>query len=70
MADYRIEFSLQRREEGDGDYTEIGFGSSGSCASPADAAYAVESNVQNRMWETSPGMPEPEEVCREVPEDG
>lgn len=26
------------------------------------ASYAVESIVQNRMWETSPGMPEPESV--------
>lgn len=63
-TDYRIDFSVQRRGPGDEDFTEIGFGSSAGCGSVNSAAYAVESMVQNRIWETSPGMPEPESAGR------
>jgi hypothetical protein len=65
MTDYRIEFAIQRRSPGDDDFTEIGFGSSGSAGSVDDAAYAVESLVQHRQWETAPGMPDPDSVDRE-----
>lgn len=60
--EYRIEFSVQRRADGEDDFTEIGFGSSGACGGVDQAAYAIESMVQNREWETRPGMPEPEEA--------
>lgn len=63
-TEYRIEFSVQRRLPGDDDFTEIGFGSSGGCGTVDAAAYAVESIVQNRIWETSSGMPDPEAVDR------
>jgi len=63
MTDYRIEFTIQRRGEGDADFTEIGFGSSGSWSSLAGALYEVESIVDNQAWETQPGMPEPAEAA-------
>jgi len=58
---YRIEYSIQRGPDG-GDYEEIGFGSSFSHSTVDAAAYDVESFIQNRQWETTEGMPEPEEV--------
>ena len=64
MAEYRIEFSIQRARGDDGDFKEIGFGSSGTCGTIRDAAYAVESLVQNGEWETSKGMPDPLTVLR------
>jgi hypothetical protein len=66
VVDYRIEFTIQRRGGGEEDFTDIGFGSSGTCASPDEAAYAVESIIQNREWETTAGMPGPEEVVADA----
>ena len=65
MADYRIEFAIQRRDSGDDDFTEIGFGSSGSWGSVNQAAHIVESMVQAREWETEPGAPDPDSVDAE-----
>ena len=62
MAEYRITFSIERRGDNDDDFTEVGFGSSGGCGDVNAAAYEVESIIQNRQWETSGNMPEPEEV--------
>ncbi len=62
MPEYRIDFTIQRRAAGDEDFTDIGFGSSGGCGDVNAAAYEVESIIQNRQWETSGDMPEPEEV--------
>lgn len=62
MPDYRIDFSVQRRDDGEDDFTEIGFGSSAAHGTVNAAAYDVESIMQNRMWETQPGMPDPEEA--------
>jgi hypothetical protein len=52
MAEYRIEFSIQRRDEGAEDFEEIGFGSSGAWSDVDQAVYEVQSAVQNREWET------------------
>lgn len=57
--EYRIDFTITRREDGADDFTEIGFGSSGTWGTPDQAAHILESTVQNREWETSDGMPEP-----------
>lgn len=65
MTEYRIEYSIQRQEEGDEDFTEIGFGSSGAWADVGMCAHMVESAVVNREWETKKGMPDPDTVCRE-----
>lgn len=61
MSEYRIEFSIQRRD-GEDDFTEIGFGSSGAWSDLDQAAHMVESAIVNREWETLPGMPDPEEA--------
>jgi hypothetical protein len=61
-ADYRIEFSIQRRLESEEDFTEVGFGSGGEGGTVADALYGVESVVQNKQWETGEGMPEPDSL--------
>ena len=63
MAEYRIEFSIQRRTEGEDDFTEIGFGSSGAWHNVNAASFTVESMIQNGEWETQPGMPDPAEVA-------
>jgi hypothetical protein len=64
VADYRIEYTIFRRLDGEEDFTEIGFGSSGEWSSPDQAAHMVNSDVQNGGWETEAGMPDPAEVCR------
>lgn len=61
MSRYRIEFTIQR-DEGDDDWTEIGFGSSGGWSTIAAALYEVDSAIQNQLWETEPGMPDPSEA--------
>jgi hypothetical protein len=63
-TDYRIDFTIQRRTDGAADFTDIGFGSSAGCGAVNDAAAEVDSIVQNRMWETSKGMPCPDSVDR------
>lgn len=63
--EYRIEYQVQRRDmNSDEDFIEIGFGSSCAQDSVNDAAYAIESYVQNRAWETDGDMPDPDEVDR------
>ena len=62
MSAYRIEYSIQRQDVDGEDFTEIGFGTSFSNATIDAALYDVESFVQHRQWETTEGMPEPEEV--------
>jgi hypothetical protein len=52
VAEYRIEFSIHRRDDGAEDFAEIGFGSSGAWSDVDQAAYEVGSAVQNREWET------------------
>lgn len=60
---YRIEYTITRYRPGkDDDFTEIGFGSSGSWSSIDQCAHMVNSAVQNKDWETSKGMPDPDTV--------
>lgn len=65
MDDYLIEYSIQRRIDGEDDFTEIGFGSSGTWSDVDQAVYMVESDIQNRMRETSDGIPDPRSVDEE-----
>lgn len=60
-AEFRIEYSLKRSVD-DGEFQEVGFGSSGTWDDLAAALYAVESDIQNQAWETTKGMPKPEEL--------
>ena len=64
MSEFRIEYSIKRSEDGE-DFTEIGFGSSGAWGDVDSAVHAVTSYIQNRQWETGPGMPDPDEVDAE-----
>jgi hypothetical protein len=59
---YRIEFQIQRREASDEDFTEVGFGSSGGWGTVNQAAHILGSMVDNREWETTAGMPDPDSV--------
>lgn len=61
-TEYRIEYSIQRRRGEEDDFSEIGFGSSGSESTISGAVFALESYVANHQWETTPGMPNPEEI--------
>jgi hypothetical protein len=58
-TEYRIEYQIQRRRPENEDFTEIGFGSSDGWGNVDAALYAMSSDVENRQWETRPGMPEP-----------
>lgn len=59
---FRIEYTIQRRRGDSANFRDVGFGSSGSNSSIDDALYAVQSEIQNRQWETSAGMPDPAEL--------
>lgn len=61
MSKYRITYSIERLAPDD-DYEEIGFGTSFSHQTVDAALYDVESFIQNRQWETTEGMPDPEEA--------
>ena len=66
MPEFRIEYTIQRIDDDDEDYRDIGFGSSGGWSSIDAALYAVESDVQRRLWETEPHMPDPEDADGEL----
>ena len=62
MAEYRIEYSIQRAEEDDGDFTEIGFGSSGGWGSLSEACHMLSSGIVNYVWETTAEHPDPDYI--------
>lgn len=63
-AEYRIEFTIQRSDAGEGDFVDIGFGSSGGWSTVDQAVHMAQSAIVNREWETTAGMPDPDEVDR------
>ena len=63
-VEYRIEYQIQRRNPDEDDFTEIGFGSSGGWGDVDAAIFAVDTDIQRRLWETERGQPDPEEVDR------
>lgn len=65
-AEYRIEFSIQRRLDDEDDFTEIGFGSSSAWDTVSFCAYMIECAVEHGEWETKPGMPDPDDVMAEI----
>jgi hypothetical protein len=65
VTEYRIDYTITRRQEGEEDFTEIGFGSSGAWESVNAAEYAMGSDIENRQWETTEGQPDPEDVDKE-----
>lgn len=65
--EYRIEYTIQRGKVSEDtgfadEFEDIGFGSSGGWQDVDAALHAAGSDIQNRSWETEPGMPGPEEV--------
>lgn len=60
-AEFRIEYTIQRAVD-DGEFKDVGFGSSSTWDTVAEALYAVESDIQNQNWETAKGMPKPSEL--------
>lgn len=62
MTEYRIEYSIQRRNEDEDDFTEVGFGSSGAWGSVAQCAHMLSADIDHRTWETSDGMPDPDSL--------
>jgi hypothetical protein len=63
-GEYRIDYTITYRGLDDDDFREIGFGASTAHGKVDEAAEEVAAYVQNRLWETSPGMPEPEAAAR------
>lgn len=61
-TEYRIEFTIQRQQDGEADFTDVGFGSSGGSTDLDACVHMLSSQVQNRIWETEPGMPKPKEL--------
>jgi len=68
-TEYRIDFSITRCRDGEDDFTEVGFGSSGADESIDGALYAAESIIQRREWENYPHQPAPEDVDDDTKED-
>lgn len=65
MREYRIEYSIQRRDDdADDEFVEIGFGSSGFWGDLDACAHMVESDISSRSWETEGDMPDPREVAQ------
>lgn len=64
MSEYRITYIIERRPGNETDFTEIGFGSSTIAATVDDALYYIQSDIQNRQWETTARMPEPKDIDR------
>lgn len=59
---YRIEYTITRRQPGEDDFTEFGFGSSGGWPDLRSCAYEVTSEIENELWTEAvnqqvPGMP-------------
>lgn len=59
--EFRIEYTIQRSDDGE-EYTDIGFGSSGAWRNIDAALHAADTDIQRRSWETTAGMPEPEDA--------
>lgn len=65
VADYyRIDYSITRRLDGEGGFTEIGFGSSGDRSDLGHCVHDIQLLVQHRQWETTDGMPDPDDVAK------
>jgi hypothetical protein len=66
QTEYRINYTITRRQPGAEDVTEIGFGSSTGDRDIDGALYEVQSDVQNFQWETEPGQPDPEQIRADI----
>lgn len=62
MSEYRIEYAIQRRLDGEEDFTEVGFGSSGEWDTVAQANHMMGSAIDRQEWEHTVDQPHPSEV--------
>lgn len=69
-TEYRIEFTITRRQGNEDDFVEIGFGSSGAWENLDDCTHSLGSAVSNGEWETEPGMPDPDDVMADIAKAG
>lgn len=53
MSEYRIDFQIMRRQPGEDDFTEHGFGSTTASDSIAEAAHEALSALQNNAWDVT-----------------
>lgn len=67
-TEYEITYSIRRRFSDDDDFVEIGFGSSGAWDDIECASWAMGSDIAGYNWETTSGMPDPEDVQRDEKE--
>lgn len=67
--DYDIVYTIRRRLPGEEDFSEIGFGAAMG-STPDEAFCFAASDVQGFNWEIEEGMPDPEEIRREIEEGG
>jgi hypothetical protein len=65
-TEFRIEFTITRRQPGEDDFTEIGFGSSGAWPDLTACTHMIDSAVTNGEWETESGQPDPESVLKQA----
>lgn len=49
----RIDYSIMAQLEDGGDFEEVGFGGTSECASLAECAHEINSNLQNDIWEST-----------------
>lgn len=51
VSEYRIDFAILRRDSGEEDFTEIGFGSTAAESSIEQAGFAAHGHIQNDEWD-------------------
>lgn len=65
-AEYRIEYTIQRRRDSEDDFTEIGFGSSGTWDDLDACTHAIGTDVECGQWETEGDHPDPDDVLADI----
>ena len=64
--EYEITYTIRRSRRGSGEPEEIGFGASSQWTTIGAALHAMSSDIDNYLWETGPGMPDPYEIKTEM----
>ena len=64
--EYEITYTIRRYRDGSDEPEEVGFGASARWRTVGAALHAVSSDIDNYLWETEPGMPDPDEIKAEM----
>lgn len=67
-TEYDIIWTIRRRQPGEEDFSDIGFGASSAWETPEQCGHTVLSDIQNYMWETEGDMPDPHEIREAIEE--